>query len=232
MNSKQTALIIGNSSGIGLAITKRLLSSSYKVHGISKSPSPIVSSNYQHLLMDVTDPDFESALSRQVNTLEKIDVCIYCAGIGDIIDFNKLSYESSVFKVNLMSAVIATNVLVTKMKAYGSGHFIGLSSIADRLTSSETPSYCASKAGVSRYWESLGLALKKHNIHISNVRFGFVDTKMAKAPTKPMMIDVETAAKFIEEIIAKPRIRATKPLLMDALLSLLAFIERLRFIGR
>jgi hypothetical protein len=48
------------------------------------------------------------------------------------------------------------------------------------LLSSEAPSYHASKAGSSNYLGGLASALKTKGVHVTNVRFGFVDTKMAK----------------------------------------------------
>jgi NAD(P)-dependent dehydrogenase (short-subunit alcohol dehydrogenase family) len=52
----------------------------------------------------------------------------------------------------------------------------------------------ASKAGISRYWEGLALALSGKTIKLTNVRFGFVDTKMAKAKRKPFMLTAGKAA--------------------------------------
>ncbi|MCB9089370.1 MAG: SDR family NAD(P)-dependent oxidoreductase [Calditrichae bacterium] len=58
--------------------------------------------------------------------------------------------------------------------------FIGLSSLADEMISAEAPSYHAAKAGFSNYLEGLALALKPSGVRVTNLRFGFVDTKMAK----------------------------------------------------
>jgi short-subunit dehydrogenase len=41
----------------------------------------------------------------------------------------------------------------------GQGHFIGISSFADKLLSAGAPSYHASKAGFSNYLMNLALAL-------------------------------------------------------------------------
>ena len=62
----------------------------------------------------------------------------------------------------------------------GQGHFIGVSSLANELLSAEAPSYHASKAGFFNYLGVLALALKPKGVHVTNVRFGFVNTKMAK----------------------------------------------------
>ena len=108
-----------------------------------------------------------------------MSVCIYCAGIGGQLELDNLAFETKVFAVNLMSAVVTTEVVLGHMIRNDAGHFIGLSSIADAMTSSRAPSYSASKAGLSRYWEGLGLALARRNVKLTNVRFGFVDTRTA-----------------------------------------------------
>ncbi|KYG70339.1 hypothetical protein AZI85_14490 [Bdellovibrio bacteriovorus] len=209
-----------------------MLEDGFAVIGLSKSNTSITHHSYRHILYDVTDLKFESFLGELVAQLDSITVGIYCAGIGAKFDAENLEFETKVFQVNLMSAVTATNIIVKKMREQGYGHFIGLSSIADALTSTAAPSYAASKAGVSRYWEGLGLALASSNVKISNVRFGFVDTKMAKAPSKPMLIDSKTAAIFIRDVIRRPRIRASKPYVMSLWAHLLGLLSRIRFFGR
>lgn len=226
----KTAILIGNSDGIGRKVTELLLTQGYQVTGLSRSSLDISHTHYRHLVQDVTSENYKLTLHEVISSLPRLDLCIYFAGIGDFINFDDLAFETKVFQVNAMGAVVATEVAITKMLKHGSGHFIGLSSIMDVTTSPQAPSYCASKAAVSKYWESLGLSLKGKNIHVSNVRFGFVDTKMAKGSSKPFIITADDAAEFILDVIAKPRIRATKPLLVSYLAWLLSLPTRLKLL--
>ena len=93
----------------------------------------------------------------------------------------------------------------------GKGHFIGLSSLGDELLSPEAPSYHASKAGFSNYLESLALALKPKGVYVTNVRFGFVDTKMAKGDVQPFMMSVERAARHVLRCMEKKPVRYSAP---------------------
>jgi short-subunit dehydrogenase len=131
-----------------------------------------------------------------------------------------------------MAAVVTTEVVLDYMIKKGTGQFIGLSSIADSLTSAEAPSYSASKAGISRYWEGLALALPRKTIKLTNVRFGFVDTKMAKSKRKPLMLTAEKAAEFILAQRNRPRIRATKPYAMAAIVWIVERCVRLSLLVR
>jgi len=223
------ALLIGNSDGIGLETTRLLLERGWRVVGMSRSPSPVVHGNYRHLVQDVAAVDFEGAL-RELVAVETPDLCVYCAGIGCGDDLADLGRQTAALRVNFMAAAVATEVVVGAMLARGTGQFIGLSSVADVLISPNSPAYAASKAGISRYWEGLGLMLKAKKVSgvaISNVRFGFVDTKMAKAPWKPWMITPRKAAEFLLGVVERPRLRATKPLRMAFLVWLVSLVYRL-----
>ncbi len=224
------ALLIGNTDGIGLALTHLLLARWFHVIGLSRRDSTVVHPMYSHIVQDVSEDAFRGVLEGVVSTHSDIDVCVYCAGVGAVLDLKNIAAETKVFQVNLMSAVIATEVAIKNMLTRGAGHFIGLSSVMDMVISSEVPSYTASKAGISSYWEGLGLALAGSNVKVSNIRFGFVDTKMADAPVKPFLMSAQQAAEFIFEIIKKPRIRATKPIIMGFLMWLYSLPIRLKLL--
>lgn len=209
MNSK--ALIIGNSDGIGLSITKELLNQGWKMVGISKSESPIKNSSYQHFVAEVQGKRYVEKLKSILKEHEPIDLCIYCVGIGELLDFSNMEQESEIIEINFLGLVRTVSVLIPAMLKKGEGHFIGLSSVADEMLSSEAPSYHASKAGFSNYLEGLALALKSKGIFVTNVRFGFVDTKMAKGDKKPFMMSVEKATKHLLLCIKKRPIRYTAP---------------------
>ena len=51
------ALLIGNSDGIGLALTTRLIERGFAVTGVSKSPSPVSHEAYRHIVLDVSSAD-------------------------------------------------------------------------------------------------------------------------------------------------------------------------------
>ena len=88
--------------------------------------------------------------------------------------------------------------------------------------SSEAPAYNASKAALSSYVEGLSLALRGTGVALTNVRLGFVDTKMAKASAKPVMITADAAAKLVMRALERRPVRLTHPLSMAALVWLVA----------
>jgi short-subunit dehydrogenase len=159
--------------------------------------------------------------------MEQIDLCVYCAGIGELLDFSHMEMDIDIFNVNLMGLVKTIVRIIPVFIQQGSGHIIGLSSLADELLSNKAPSYHASKAGFSSYLESLALALKPKGIYVTNLRFGFVNTKMAKGEVKPFMMDVERAAEHLLKCIQKKPIRYTAPRIVVPLVKFRHFMMRI-----
>ena len=225
---RKTAIIIGNSDGIGLAITKELLKRNWQVLGISRSESSIENKHYEHFVAEVQKPEFSEKLNAALKKEETIDLCIYCAGIGEMLDVSNMENEEKVIKVNLLGMVKTVSVVIPLMVKKGKGHFIGLSSVADEMLSLEAPSYHASKAGFSNYLEGLAISLKSTGVHVTNVRFGFVDTKMAKGDVKPFMMGVERAVQHLLFCIKKKPIRYTAPKVVIPLVKFRSWMLRLK----
>jgi len=193
-----------------LAATKRLLAAGWDIIGISRSESPIKNTSYHHQAADVSNINYLDLMSELV-IKDPVDLCIYFAGIGELLDPLNMNGEARIFDVNLTGMVKTAAAVIPQMVKKGQGHFIGISSLADELLSPEAPSYYASKAGLSSYLGSLALALKPKGVYVTNVRFGFVDTKMAKGDVKPFMMNIEKAVDHLGLCIRKKPVRYTAP---------------------
>ena len=221
----QTALLIGNSDGIGLAFTRRLLNDGWRVKGLSRSVSPVRHENYHHLVADVTSADYGTRLEEALD--ETPDLVVYCAGIGEAPEIDELSVHRTVFEVNLMGAVRTIEAVLPAMVAQKRGHIVVLSSLADVLTWDHAQSYPASKAALSTYVEGLGLQARSHNVAITNVRFGFVDTKMAKGDRKPLLMTTDQAVGHLMKCLRKRPIRYSRPRFVAAVVLFVRWLTRL-----
>lgn len=226
----QKALIIGNSDGIGLATTKQLLNAGWYVCGVSRSKSPIENPSYDHSVANVESAAYTDTLKSVLSRGESPDVCLYCVGVGELLDPASMEREVEIIEVNLLGMVKTAACVIPMMVERGSGHFIGLSSVADELLSAEAPSYHASKAGFSNYLEGLALGLRSKGVYVTNVRFGFVDTKMAKGDRKPFMMSVDRAVQHLFRCLKKKPIRYTAPRVVIPLLALHRWMQRLKTI--
>ena len=221
------AMFVGNSDGIGLATTRRLLAAGWDIVGVSRSESPIRSPAYHHRVADVSDREYSELIDELV-LKGPLDLCIYFVGTGELLDPLNMRGEARIIDVNLTGMVRTAAGVIPEMVKRGQGHFIGVSSLADELLSAEAPSYHASKAGFSNYLGGLALALKPRGVHVTNVRFGFVDTKMAKGDGKPFMMSVEKAVDHLETCISKKPRCYTRPRIAIPLIKLRKLMMKLR----
>jgi NAD(P)-dependent dehydrogenase (short-subunit alcohol dehydrogenase family) len=217
----RTILIVGNSDGIGAAITAHLVALGDRIVGISKSPSPAPGSGARHEIHDVASPLLPDLVRRLAREEGGFHACIYCAGIGAELTLPDFAREARVIDVNLTGMIRTFEALAPDWLAAKRGHFIGLSSIADDIYNGAAPSYSASKAGVSNYLLSVGLLLRAHGVAVTNVRFGFVDTKMAGSARKPFMITKEAAAQHIVRCLEQRPLQLTVPKVMGVAAHLL-----------
>ena len=89
--------------------------------------------------------------------------------------------------------------------ARGSGHLVGISSIAGIKADGRAPAYGASKAFVARYLQALRhkVAKQKLPIHITDIQAGFIDTAMAKGDGLFWVAPVDVACEQILRAIRR-----------------------------
>jgi NAD(P)-dependent dehydrogenase (short-subunit alcohol dehydrogenase family) len=225
---RRSCLVVGSSDGIGRRLVERMLADGWAVAGISRSASDQLGDRHQHRVLDVRAPDYRTALAAVCEQHGPFDAAIYCAGVGDLLELDDLAAQRAAFEVNLLGAVDTFEVLHPAWRARRAGHFVVLSSLADKLLGPRSPGYNASKAAVSSYFESLALAVRAEGIAITNLRFGFVDTKLAKSPVRPFMLTPDRAARVVVRVLAGRPIRRSTPFPMVALCAVLGLIMQCR----
>ena len=221
-------LLIGNSDGIGAAVTRALIAQGDHVVGISRSPSPLGPDGPKHFVQDVAAPEYPAVLQNLLAEEGPFDAGIFCAAIGSELKLPDLSHEARVIDVNFTAMVRTLAVMTPHWLEKKQGHFIGLSSLADDFYNAEAPSYTASKAGFSNYLVSMALKLKPHGLHVTNIRFGFVDTKLPKASWKPLMMTSDQAARHVLGCLKTKPMQLSVPKLVGAAIHGIRFVQSLR----
>ena len=220
-------IVVGASSGIGLAIAQRLAAAGWDVVGLARREAGFVAPRYRHVIADVRAHGYRETLVAALGEATP-DACIYAAGIGRVLDLGAPA-EADVFTTNLTGAAITAEVVIPRMIAARRGHFLGLSSQADRLIDDGAPSYAASKAGLSSYLEGLAFACRRYGVAVTNVRFGFVATTMSEGQgPRPFLITAARAAALVERCLARRPIRFTAPWRMAIALWFLGWGRRVR----
>ena len=218
-------LIIGNSDGIGAAVTRKLLERGDHVVGISRSPSPHTHPELFHLTHDVRAPDYPEMLQQVIKQQGPFTVCIYCVAIGSGLHIPDLSKEAQVIDINFTAMVRTFEALVSDWLTHQRGHFVGLSSIADGFYNDHAPSYTASKAGFSSYLVSMALKLRAEGVHVTNIRFGFVDTKLPTVSWKPLIMTREQAADHVLYCLDRKPIQYSVPKIMAGVVNAYRWIQ-------
>ncbi|RQU63352.1 SDR family NAD(P)-dependent oxidoreductase [Burkholderia cenocepacia] len=183
----------------------------------------------------------------EFDSAHPIDLLIANAGIASTVpnasDWEDLGRTAAVVDTNFYGALHAVLPVIEQMRARRSGHIAMVSSIAALRGMAISPAYCASKAAVKAYGDSVRPLLKRYGVTLSVILPGFVKTEMSDVfpGDKPSMWSAEKAANHIrsrllarQAEIAFPghlalgtRILALMPaILADAILERLSYLPR------
>ncbi|MBK8980283.1 MAG: SDR family NAD(P)-dependent oxidoreductase [Planctomycetes bacterium] len=200
----RAVLVVGHSDGIGREVARQLLASGRRVVGISRRRAEPDDGRLAQIVQDVAEPAFATVLAEAL-AAHDVGTVVHCAAIGGGIDpaAPDLAAQPRVLRVNLGSMATALDVATRHWlspdwrASGGGGHFVGLSSLADLLAVPRAPGYAASKAAVSSLLRAAAVLLRPHGIAVTNVRFGYVDTKLAHGAVRPLMLTREAAARRV-----------------------------------
>jgi len=202
-NPIKTAVVTGISSGIGMALVKKLLKENYNIIGTTRSGTlPEIShENLEVVQLDVTDSQsLKNAVQYINNQTKKIDLFINNAGAAP--DVFAIEPEADAFKLtidtNITGSVFFTEPLLTKLNEGAKIVFISSNMGLPRNADVNGPSYRMSKAAINMYAAMLAKRLQGKNISVTPVHPGWVQTKLGgdQAP-----LTAEIAADNIYEAI-------------------------------
>jgi len=154
----QIAIITGAASGIGLAISHRLIKEGATVAlldidkaALENEFNPTKQINL--FPIDITNQvSIKATISKIIADFEKVDILINCAGITGIT--NTKSHEVSsenvrkVFDLNFMGSFFTTKAVLPYMLKSNYGRILNLASIAGKEGNAGMLAYSASKAAV------------------------------------------------------------------------------------
>lgn len=218
-----TVLVTGASSGIGRALAVEYARRGAHVMVVARREAELAAladaiastgGRAEHLACDVSDPNAaKDAVTRAEERLGSLEMVIANAGVGQAKHAARLSVEDVVrtVDVNVRGAMATLVAAVPIMLAQKRGHLVGVSSLAGRRALPGGGAYCASKAALSSFLETLAIDLAPAGIAVTDVQPGFVDTAMTKENEHPMpfMWDAPKAARVIADRLERaPRVLA------------------------
>lgn len=137
-----------------------------------------------------------------------IDTIVVNAGANDIthIGQRQLDKELNLIQTNLAGAIATINAAAEHFAGRGTGHIVGISSLASLQPVATQAAYCASKAGFSMYLKAARLELKSKGITVTDILPGYIDTDIVEGvdiSKLPFAIPVERAAREMATIITR-----------------------------
>lgn len=216
------AIVVGASSGIGAALTGRLVREGYSVAALARREEALAdvcrqanevagqgrAYPYPH---NVTDFDAIPALFREiVQRLGGLDLIVYVAGIQPAVGPNEYDFDkdAAMVGVNLLGAIAWLNEAAARFEQVKRGQIVGISSISGDRGRAPFPGYHTSKGALSIYLESLRNRLSRRGVTVTTIKPGFVATALLENADNTMWVITpdEAAAQIFAAIRAKKQV--------------------------
>ncbi|HBR57242.1 MAG TPA: hypothetical protein DEA22_07210 [Blastocatellia bacterium] len=144
----------------------------------------------------------------------RIDILIANAGIGgnnrETRDLQP-SAVGEVIEINLLGAVNAVHAVLPDMLQKGAGQLVAISSLAGFRGLPKSAAYCASKAGMTAFFESVRLDTIGSGVSVTIIQPGFIKTPLTsgREAKMPFLMELDSAIPyFIKAIEGKKRYAA------------------------
>ena len=208
--SGQTAVVTGGASGLGLAITRCLVSSGAKVVVLSgRTPEQAAQTlsefggSVVFYQFDVSDTDRTQEMADRI-VAEQGPVGILVNNAGNhckkfIWEMTVEEYRS-VLDVHLVGAFALTKALIPQMKALGRGRILFQASMTSYIGQPQVAGYATAKAGYLGLVHTLTSELAEYGITVNAIAPGWIDTPMFHKATDT---DPVRLSKIIGRIPAK-----------------------------
>jgi NAD(P)-dependent dehydrogenase (short-subunit alcohol dehydrogenase family) len=209
------SIVTGGTKGIGYAVAKALLADGGRVMitgrtqaGIDEAVRSLGASTKDRAsvagaAIDVRDrAGVDALVARTVKAFGGLDVLVNNAGVGVFADVAAMSDADwdSMIATNLTGVFYCSRAAIPAMKQSGGGWIVNIASLAGRNYFPGGAAYCASKAGLVAFSESLMQEVRFDNIRVSVVMPGSVATEFNGG--KPSADDAwKLAADDIAEVI-------------------------------
>ena len=186
--------ITGASSGIGKALAVKFANEGWQVAASARRESLLKdlhnqNANIHPFPLDVKNEiETKNVFQNIIQKFKTMDISVFCTGMHDPDAEKKLSSEKirEIMETNFfgtLNCVMAVNTFFREKK---SGHISIVSSVAGYRGLPAASGYCASKSALTSLAESLYFDFKRHNVRVSLVSPGFIQTPMTDKNKFPM----------------------------------------------
>lgn len=171
-------LITGGCGGIGLPLVNLLVAHDAEVTVVGRQ-SRRQHNEYQYIQADLSERSEIDRLALLVAQMQP-DIVVNLAGVNSLTRFSHQSSESidRMMVVNLIAPMQITRAALPSMEAQKSGHIVNVGSVLGAIGAPLMASYCASKAGLRVFSESLRRETAGTGITVTHVNPRAVNSAM------------------------------------------------------
>ncbi len=186
----RTAVVVGGTSGIGLAISIALADAGADVVSTSRQLEQVDSTALKieaigrrtlRLQSDVNDRgSLDKVLQQTIEALGKVDILVNCAGKinrSPTLDLPEPLWND-ILATNLTGTLRACQVFGRHMLARGYGRIINIASLNSFVSFKEVTAYAASKAAVAGLTRSLAVEWGPHGVLVNAIAPGVFRTNL------------------------------------------------------
>jgi len=208
------AFITGASSGIGQALAERFARAGYRLALVARRSAELQAwadaqgygpDRCHVYAADVADTGSIVAAGQACMAAQGLpDVVIANAGISvgmDTAERGDIEVMARTFATNNTGLAATFHPFVTGMRARGSGALVGIASVAAIRGLPGHGAYCASKAAVVAYCESLRGELRGSGVQVVTLLPGYVDTPLTRE-NRYRMPFLMSASAFADQAFA------------------------------
>ena len=213
----KTVMITGASSGIGKGLALELSTRGAKLGLVARRQNlldeivdaiRLRGAKAFAVAADVRDADAMKAAADRIRAeLGPIDVLIANAGIGTTSHISQLDphHVANVISINVLGAANSVAAVVPQMVERGRGQLVAISSLAAYRGLPKSAAYCASKAAMSAYFESVRIDLRGTGVGVTIIHPGFIKTPLTagRDAKMPYLMELDEAIPKIVSAIEK-----------------------------
>lgn len=207
---RQSAIIVGASSGIGEALGRQLHQAGWRVGLLARRTDRLstiaasLGSDVSIGFIDVSQESCTVAFREMARTMGGVDLVVLSSGVGYLNPDHESAPDRETVAVNVSGFMEMATEAFLYLERRGRGQLAAITSVAALRGNADGAVYAASKAFQSVYLDGLrdSARRKKLDICVTELQPGFVDTAMMKTriPLSPMarrllVADATTAAR-------------------------------------
>ncbi len=187
----RTAVVTGGGRGLGLGISRALLSagSDVLVFGRTDIPDELagfadeIGRQVHFCQLDLADSDAIAATASEVLAHHKVDILVNNAGTQDrypAVDFPLEAWDT-VLGINLRAVFQLCQLFGRPMLERGEGKVVNLASLLSFQGGVTVPAYAASKGAVAQLTKALCNEWSAHGVNVNAIAPGYMATEMNSA---------------------------------------------------